>query len=335
MNRELSKNILLVEDEPIIAMAEKHVLEKFGYSVFLASTGEEAVKSVNTAAPIDLVLMDIDLGPGIDGTTAADTILRSKDLPVVFLSSHTEPNIVEKTESITSYGYIVKNAGETVIHASIKMAFRLFEAKMLEKKRSDELRLERDRAQMYLDVAGVMFVAIDRNETVSLINRKGCEILGLSKNDIIGKNWFDSFIPGESANEVKTVFRKMMNGELDPVEFYDNEVITSTGGRRLLSWHNTVLRDRDGAITGTLSSGVDITDQRKIEEELIRQVKEKEVLVGEIHHRIRNTIADIADMLELQAQDASNAETETALRQAIGRVNTMRDIDGGMLKDHD
>ena len=125
----------------------------------------------------------------------------------------------------------------------------------------------------------------------------------------------------------------MMNGELDPVEFYDNEVITSTGGRRLLSWHNTVLRDRDGAITGTLSSGVDITDQRKIEEELIRQVKEKEVLVGEIHHRIRNTIADIADMLELQAQDASNAETETALRQAIGRVNTMRDIQDGMFKN--
>lgn len=73
--------------------------------------------------------MDIDLGAGMDGTEAARLILGLRDLPLVFLSSHTEPLVVERTEGLTSYGYIVKNSGETVLLASIKMAFRLFQAR--------------------------------------------------------------------------------------------------------------------------------------------------------------------------------------------------------------
>ncbi len=121
------KTILLVEDEPMNAVLAKTILRKYGYHVISASSGEKAVSAVDSEAGIDLVLMDIDLGRGIDGTEAAEQILEKHDIPVVFLSSHTEPEIVEKTERITSYGYILKNAGETVLIASLKMAFRLYE----------------------------------------------------------------------------------------------------------------------------------------------------------------------------------------------------------------
>jgi DNA-binding NarL/FixJ family response regulator len=67
----------------------------------------------------------------MDGTEAAQEILQKRKLPLVFLSSHTEREVVEKTEGITSYGYIVKNSGETVLIASIKMAFRLFESEQV------------------------------------------------------------------------------------------------------------------------------------------------------------------------------------------------------------
>src|SRR6056297_1400719 len=123
------KYILLVEDESIIALSEKMQLESYGYSVDFVSNGEEAINSIlNDNDKYDLILMDIDLGTGIDGTQAAEEILKIKDIPVVFLSSHTEPEIVEKTENITSYGYVVKNSGIVVLDASIKMAFKLFEA---------------------------------------------------------------------------------------------------------------------------------------------------------------------------------------------------------------
>ncbi len=128
MNIKKQKTILLVEDEVIIAMNEKNTLEKYGYNIITAITGEEAVEIVKNNTGIDLILMDINLGKGMDGTQAAEIILKDYEIPVVFLSSHIEREIVEKTEKISSYGYVVKNSGDTVLDASIKMAFRLFSA---------------------------------------------------------------------------------------------------------------------------------------------------------------------------------------------------------------
>ena len=121
--------ILLVEDQAIIAMAESRSLARNGYEVSVARSGEEAVALVAGGAKVDIVLMDVDLGPGMDGPEAARRILALRDLPLVFLSAHTEPQVVESTEGISSYGYIVKNSGETVLLASIRMAFRLFAAR--------------------------------------------------------------------------------------------------------------------------------------------------------------------------------------------------------------
>jgi CheY-like chemotaxis protein len=130
MNSKTEKIILLVEDEVIIAMAEKIALEKYEYKVITANSGKEAINLFRENRTIDLILMDVGLGEGIDGPETAITILKERKIPIVFLSSHTEPEIVEKTEKITSFGYIVKNSGITVLDASIKMAFRLFDANM-------------------------------------------------------------------------------------------------------------------------------------------------------------------------------------------------------------
>ena len=125
-----TKTILLVEDEVIIALQETIQLQKAGYTVIHSLTGENAIDIVNTNPDgIALILMDIDLGKGIYGTEAAEQILRTNDIPVLFLSSHMEPEIVKKTEEITNYGYVVKSSVFTVLDASIKMALRLFAAK--------------------------------------------------------------------------------------------------------------------------------------------------------------------------------------------------------------
>ncbi|MDZ7793232.1 MAG: PAS domain S-box protein [Spirochaetia bacterium] len=124
----MTKKILLVEDEALIAMNEAQMLKKHGYEVVTVYNGENAIEAVEQDPEISLILMDIDLGKGMDGTEAAEKILNKKDIPIVFLSSHTELEVVEKTEKITSYGYVVKNSNPTVLDASVKMAFKLFEA---------------------------------------------------------------------------------------------------------------------------------------------------------------------------------------------------------------
>lgn len=130
------KKLLLVEDELLIATVEMKALEKAGFAVITAPSGEEAIETVRKTEDIDLILMDINLGPGIDGAEAATEILKKRDIPLVFLSSHTEPEVVDRTESITSYGYVVKNSGITVLTASIRMAFKLYEAKRQIEKQS-------------------------------------------------------------------------------------------------------------------------------------------------------------------------------------------------------
>ncbi len=119
------KTLLLVEDEAIIAMEESSILRRRGFKVVSVSSGEGAVRLIADGEGIDLVLMDIDLGHGMDGTEAARKILEIRKIPIVFLSSHTDPDIVDRTEKIASYGYVVKQAGETVLIASVRMAFRL------------------------------------------------------------------------------------------------------------------------------------------------------------------------------------------------------------------
>lgn len=124
-----NRKLLLVDDDSILLLGTQSTLERHGYEVQTTTTGEKAVELVRTDPSIDMVLMDIDLGRGIDGTEAAEIILQDRDLPLIFVSSHSEPEVVEKTEGITSYGYVVKNSGEMVLFASIKMAFRLHEAR--------------------------------------------------------------------------------------------------------------------------------------------------------------------------------------------------------------
>lgn len=122
---------------------------------------------------------------------------------------------------------------------------------------------ERNNAQKYLDVAGVIFVAINSNGEVTLINKKGCEILEYAEDEIIGVNWFENFLPQEMRNNEKTVFAQLMKREIDPVEYYENSVLTKNANKRVIAWQNTVLKDDHGKIIGALSSGRDVTEQTK------------------------------------------------------------------------
>lgn len=146
------KRILLVEDEPVIALLETQQLRNEGYAVTHVNSGEQAVHMISTGCDMyDLILMDIDLGDGIDGTEAASRILADNDIPVLFLSSHTEKDVVKKTEKITSYGYVVKNSGIRVLDASIKMAFKLFDAHKDLKERKQRIKSVNAELQQTID----------------------------------------------------------------------------------------------------------------------------------------------------------------------------------------
>ena len=109
------QRILLVEDEKIVAVQEAALLRRHNYTVVIAHTGEDALELVSRDCPFDIIVMDIDLGPGIDGTETARRILERWEIPIVFLTGHQEREMVERVKNITRYGYVLKGSGEFVL----------------------------------------------------------------------------------------------------------------------------------------------------------------------------------------------------------------------------
>ena len=91
------------------------------------------------------------------------------------------------------------------------------------------LRASEERARRYLDLAGIMFVAIDASQRVVLINRRGCEILGYPEEEILGKNWFENFLPERMREQVPSVFASVLAGEAEAPDYFENPVLTRSG----------------------------------------------------------------------------------------------------------
>ena len=141
---------------------------------------------------------------------------------------------------------------------------------------------ERDRAQTYFDIAAVLFVAFDREGYVTMINRTGCDTLGLAKEEIVGKQWMESFVPQQERADVYEVMRRIFDGAVKPTDIKENGIVTANNEVRQIEWRNAVLRDGNGEIAGVLSAGVDVTDLRKTNEALRESERSKSVLLSNL-----------------------------------------------------
>jgi PAS domain S-box-containing protein len=436
MKCEGKKTILLVEDQCLIALAEKNGLEKYGYSVVIADCGEKAVELVAGNAALDLILMDINLGEGMDGTEAAETILRDHDIPIVFLSSHTETEIVEKTEKITSYGYVVKNSGLTILDASIKMAFKLFDAYGKTKTINNKLEATLNAFPDLLFEVGLDGYYYDFHSphvggpgapVLDFIGKRVPDVLPASiaaivmsaireaneKGVSVGKQYttvmdgvsflYELSVSRKAGSPLEPHFmilirdiskRKMMEQALAASEKrYRRLFETAKDGVLILDaqtgkivdvnpflvemlgytkeqfiekaiWEIGAFKDvvankenflelqkkeyvryedlpletaRGETVQVEFISNVYLVDgkkviqcnirnitDRKIAEELINTLlSEKELILKEVHHRIKNNMSTIADLLSLQADTVENPAAKAALKDAESRVQSM------------
>ncbi len=266
----MRKKILLVEDEAILAMTERKQLEKYGYAVDTVNTGEKAVEVVSTTSDIDLILMDINLGDGMDGTEAAELILHNHDVPIVFVSSHTEPEIVEKTEKITSYGYVVKNSSITVLDASIKMAFKLFDAKNKELEKEKLLQKSEEKYRLISENTSDGIVHFSPEGLIDYVSPAYLRQLGFSEFQELGRG-HGAIRPEIHPDDQESLFSSLDNAIVNKEkELTCVYRIKHANGHYI--WredHSSFMYDSAGTYLGAYVSCRDITDRKVIENKLI------------------------------------------------------------------
>lgn len=208
----LDRTVLLVEDEALIALNQRMVLESNGLEVRVAHSAKQAISIATENDTIDLVLMDIDLGDGMDGTEAAARILEKRALPIVFLTSHSEREMVQKVKNISRYGYVLKHAGEFVLVEAIQTAFHLFDT-------YNELRKSEQRYRSMVETAPMPFQSLDADGRIIDVNRAWLTTLGYTKEEVIG-TWFGDILHPEHVQLFRERFPYFKeHGHIEGVDF--------------------------------------------------------------------------------------------------------------------
>lgn len=186
-----------------------------------------------------------------------------------------------------------------------KLAAEVKERKQAQK----ELARQKERAELYLHMATVMFVSLDVDGKVNMVNEKACAILACNKEDVIGRDWFDMFIPEAVQHNVRAGFKNMIAGNVSGPEYFENEVISQKGETKYIAWHTTTIRDAHGKIVGVLCSGDDLSEKRKLQDQLIQSQKMESIgsLAGGIAHEFNNILTIILGNNEMNMRDLPEA----------------------------
>jgi two-component system sensor kinase FixL len=220
---------------------------------------------------------------------------------------------------------------------------RWIDSEIVQRKQAEEaLRRERDRAQVYLDVAEVMLLALNERGQITLINRKGSHILGYAEQELLGRDWFETCLPPAVRPNAQRIFRLLMSGQVESAKYTENPVRTRSGEERVLAWHNTILRDETGRIRATLSSGEDITERKEGEKEqtqLLQKLSEINQELKEfayvVSHDLKaplRAIRTLADWLVTDYQDKLDAQGKENLQLLSSRVDRMQNLIDGVLQ---
>jgi PAS domain S-box-containing protein len=139
-----------------------------------------------------------------------------------------------------------------------------------------KLQQERDQAQLYLDIADVMMLALDNKGNITLINKKGCDILGYQEQELIGNNWFELCLFENDRINVKNIINQLIESNGEKGKYNENIVKQKEGESRLMAFHNRLLFNEYSQIEGILCSGEDITDKKKLEQKIYYTAVEAE-----------------------------------------------------------
>lgn len=297
--------IMVVEDDKIISMEIRERLESLGYEVpAVVYTGEKAIEKATETLP-DLVLMDIRLAGKIDGIEAAEKIRFLLDIPVVYLTAYSDETTLQRAKVTEPYGYIVKPLEERELHSTIEISLykHLAEKKIKESEERYRAIVEGFDGFIYINSPDYKVKFLNKK----LIDKIGRDATGETCHTAIYKK--DVVCPWCNNDMV-------LKGKIVRLERYVPE------NKRWYYEVCTPIYHTDGSLSRQ-SMILDITERKEAEEQVIRSLEEKEVMLKEIHHRVKNNLQIISSLLHLQSAYIEDPKALVSLKESQDRVSSM------------
>ncbi|MDZ8085301.1 MAG: EAL domain-containing protein [Nostoc sp. DedQUE12b] len=267
-------NILVVEDEIIVAMDIQNRLKKFGYSVMaLADSGEEAIRKAADDS-LDLVLMDIHLKGKMDGVEAAQIIHNLFNIPVIYLTANADESTLNRAKVTEPFGYILKPFKEKELKFTIEIT--------LSKHRTErKLKQNEQWLTTVLKSIGDAVITSDEAGTVTFMNPIAEELTGWNYSDAFGKEAAEVFNIAHEQTRIKieSPVKKVLQSGVT-VGLPEQTILIAKNGTEIpIDDSVAPIKDDNGNITGAVLVFQDITERNEILEALARRQQEFKALV--------------------------------------------------------
>ncbi len=308
--QELRKQILVVEDEGLIADDIQRRLERLGYAVpAIASSGEEALRFARSI-PFDLVLMDIRLQGEMDGIATAAALKDELQAPVVYLTAHADADTVSRATATEPLGYILKPIGDLNLRSTVQIA--LYKHEMEQRVRASEAWLSTT-----LRSVGEGIVATNPAGEIVFVNAMAEQLSGWTSADALGRPLMDVLHLNEESTGHAAGNPSL---ELFPDERRCYLLISKTGVStpvEVSCSENRSARERLGSILVVR----DIRARREMEARLIQSQRLEAIanLAGGLAHDFNNLLMVIlgcAEELETALEHDPARERATEIKNA-------------------
>ena len=271
----MNKQILVVEDELVVAKNIQNRLENLGYFVpAVVTSGEEAIKKVADIQP-DLILMDIMLESELDGIEAAKQISKRFDIPIIYLTAYGDDQTLQRAKITEPYGYILKPFETRDLQSNIEMA--LYKHTILSKIKDNEKWLS-----TVLTSISDAVITTDKEGYITFINPVAETLTDSKHIDVIGKPLETVFkiISEKNHTTGESLVKTIIQGN-DVVNLEGRNIIlvTKDGKEKPIEDSYAPIKDSEGNITGCIIVFRDITIRKQTESELEQHRQHLEKMV--------------------------------------------------------
>jgi two-component system, cell cycle sensor histidine kinase and response regulator CckA len=282
--------VLVVEDEAIICADIRRTLLRLGYDVpVTADSSDDAVRQVEATSP-DLVLMDIKLAGSVDGIETVARIRRQSDVPVVYLTSHSDEATLARAKETGPHGYLIKPFNERDLRTAIEVALR-----------KHELERELARRERWFSTTlkslGDAVIATDSTGHITFINAVAQTLTGFSSEAAMGRPVREVFrIVDEAGAELDSPVARAIEGRFAVTLPPRTQVVHKDGVRRFVDDSATPILDDRGELLGGVVVFRDVTAQKVLEKRLetAQRLASLGTMAAGIAHEVNNPLTVVA-----------------------------------------